>query len=236
MLEIKALTKKYGDFLALDNVGFDIAENELISILGPNGAGKSTLIKCIVGFQKQSSGSITYNGKAWNTAVRTRYVGWAPQEDSFYPNLSVKENLVFFGSLYDMSYDQTIIRANNLLELLKLKEKLNTKAKALSGGMKKRLNMAIALIHSPKVLILDEPEAGVDPISRISLWDAIKEIRKQGTSILLCTHNLVETEHLAKRVMIMKKGRLIYFGSADNLKKKYKGTLEDGFKKIVGED
>ena len=235
MLEVKGVSKRFGDFVALDNVSFNLKDGEIISLLGTNGAGKTTLIKIITGFSKESSGSIIYDNKVWKgKSERIKYVGWAPQEDSFYGNLTLMENLVFFGNLNNIERKEARKRAVELLKLLKLHNKNKTFAKDLSGGMKRRLNMAIAMMHSPKVLILDEPEAGVDPVSRVTLWDVVKEVGKNGTSIILVTHNLIETETLADRLVLMDAGKIIFEGSPLKLKKKYRQkTVENAFKKAV---
>jgi len=165
---------------------------------------------------------------------RSRVIGWAPQDDSFFGNLTLSENMIYFGNLNDVERKEAKKRANELLKLLKLSHKKNTLAKDLSGGMKRRLNMAIAMMHDPKILILDEPEAGVDPMSRVTLWEVVKEVKKQGTTILLVTHNLIETENLADRIIIMDAGRVIFEDTPKRLKSKYKQrNIENAFKKAV---
>ena len=234
MLEVKNITKKFGDFTALDGVSFDLKSGELVSLLGTNGCGKTTIIKIIVGFQKETSGSIIYSGKPMRQKDRSRVIGWAPQEDSFYGNLTLTENLIYFGNLNDVERGEAKAKAEYLLKLLKLEHRKNALAKDLSGGMKRRLNMAIAMMHDPKILILDEPEAGVDPMSRVTLWEVVNEVKKKGTTILLVTHNLIETEQLSDRIIIMDKGEVIFEGSPHDLKSKYKErNIENAFKKSV---
>ncbi|MFC1742238.1 ABC transporter ATP-binding protein [Nanoarchaeota archaeon] len=234
MLEIKNITKQFGDFTALENISFSLKESELVSLLGTNGSGKTTVIKIIVGFMKETSGQIRYNGRPMKQKARSRVIGWAPQEDSFYGNLTLHENMVFFGNLNNIMIKEAKKKATELLKLLKLNNKRNTLAKNLSGGMKRRLNMAIALMHSPKILILDEPEAGVDPMSRVTLWEVVKEVKRHGTTILLVTHNLLETEHLADRIIILDQGKAIFQDTPKKLKSKYKDkNIENAFKKAV---
>jgi ABC-type multidrug transport system ATPase subunit len=237
VLEIRGISKVYGAFSALTNVSFDLHPGELISLLGPNGAGKSVLIKVIVGFEFETSGKIMYEGKEWHgKAERVKYVGWAPQDDSFYGNLTLFENLIYFGSLYELPLAISKKRADELLVLLKLDHKRNAISKTLSGGMKRRLNMAVALMHEPKILILDEPEAGVDPVSRVTLWEVVEDVKKKGTSIILVTHNLIETEHLCDRIVIMKAGTVIFADTAHKLRGLYHNKgIEDAFKKYVEE-
>ena len=235
MLEVKSVTKRFGEFLALDNVSFNLKEKEIITLLGTNGAGKTTLIKIITGFLSETSGTIKFNGKDWKgKKERIKYVGWAPQEDSFYGNLTVMENLVYFGNLNNIERRAAHKRATELLKLIKLHHKKDILSKDLSGGMKRRVNMAIAMMHSPNVLILDEPEAGVDPVSRVTLWNVVKNVKKQGTAIILVTHNLIETESLADRLVLMDSGKVIFEGTPNQLKKKFKQkTVENAFKKAV---
>lgn len=234
MLQVKNITKKFGDFTALDNISFDLKEGELVSLLGTNGCGKTTTIKIIVGFQEETQGSIIYNKHIMQQSDRSRVIGWAPQDDSFFGNLTLAENLIYFGNLNNVERKQAKKKSNELLKLLKLSHKKNTLAKDLSGGMKRRLNMAIAMMHEPKILILDEPEAGVDPMSRVTLWEVVNEVKKHGTTILLVTHNLIETEHLADRIIIMDAGKVIFENTPKKLKSKYKQkNIENAFKKAV---
>ncbi len=234
MLEIKNIVKKFGDFTALHGLSFQLKENELVSLLGTNGCGKTTIIKIIVGFLEETSGRVVYEGKNMSQGIRSRFIGWAPQEDSFYGNLTLYENLIYFGNLNNVLLQDAKKRAVELLRMLKLDHKRDTMAKDLSGGMKRRLNMAVAMMHSPKILILDEPEAGVDPMSRVTLWEVVKEVKKKGTTILLVTHNLVETEHLADRLVVMDAGRIRFEGKPAELKKKYEQkNIENAFKRCV---
>ena len=234
MLELRNIVKRFGEFTALDNISFSLREGELVSLLGTNGSGKTVSIKIIVGFMKETSGSVKYNGRPISQRFRSRVIGWAPQEDSFYGNLTLYENLIYFGNLNNVVISEAKQRAWELLRLLKLSHKRNTLAKDLSGGMKRRLNMAIAMMHNPKILILDEPEAGVDPMSRVTLWEVVREVKKKGTTILLVTHNLLETENLADRIVVLNAGRVIFQDTPKKLKSRYKEkNIENAFKKLV---
>lgn len=236
MLSVKALTKKYGNFTAVDKISFDVNGGEIFGLLGPNGSGKSTLIKMLTGFLKPSSGDAEINRISIRQADRIKpLIGWAPQEDSFYSQLTVRENLLYFGSLYGMTGSYASQRADEIMEMLDLSEKKGTLSAYLSGGMKKRLNMGIAIFHSPKILFLDEPTAGVDPISRNGLWNIIDRIKSQDVTILYTTHYLPEVERLCDRVALLQAGRLIKIDTPANLKGKYGPTIEDAFIKLVGE-
>ncbi len=210
MIEIKELTKQHREFVALDNFSLSIKHDQCFGLLGPNGAGKSTLIKILTCYWKPTRGDAFINGISIHNPQKIKHlIGWAPQEDSFYAGLSVQENLFYFGSLYGLSSRQLHERGMILLKLLGLHEKQNAMAKALSGGMRKRLNMAIALIHNPAVLFLDEPTVGVDPISRSELWGIIEKIKQRRVTILYTTHYLAEVERLCDSVGIIQSGSLI---------------------------
>jgi ABC-2 type transport system ATP-binding protein len=215
-LHIKNLTKRFGDFTAIDNVSFDIRKNEIFGLLGPNGAGKTTTISIICGLLPASEGEIVFNNDFGKD--KKSIIGYCPQENIFYPKLSCFEQLVFIGQMYNTPTRNIKKRAFGLLELLGLIDKANTWATNLSGGMKRRLNIALALIHNPEILILDEPEAGLDPQSRILVRDFIKNYGKEKT-IILTTHNMDEADRLADRVAIIDHGKLLLLDTPQNLKK-----------------
>ncbi len=236
MLSVRALTKKYGNFTAVDKISFDVKRAEIFGLLGPNGSGKSTLIKMLTGFLKPSSGDAEINRISIRQADRIKpLIGWAPQEDSFYTQLTVRENLLYFGSLYGITGSYALQRADEIMDMLNLNEKKDTVSAYLSGGMKKRLNIGLAIFHSPKILFLDEPTVGVDPISRKDLWNIIDKIKSQEVTILYTTHYLPEVERLCDRVALIQDGRLIRIDTPANLKREYGPTIEDAFMKLVGE-
>ncbi|MBI4441397.1 ABC transporter ATP-binding protein [Candidatus Woesearchaeota archaeon] len=234
MIEIQALTKRHKEFVALDNFTLTIKKSSCFGLLGPNGAGKSTLIKILTCYWKPTSGSVHINGISTTEPDKLKpFIGWAPQDDSFYPGLTVHENLIYFGSLYRLSHVRLHEQSNRLLKLLGLYDKRNALASALSGGMKKRLNIAIALVHEPLVLFLDEPTVGVDPISRSELWTIIDKIKAQKVTILYTTHYLAEVERLCDTVGMIQAGKLITLDTPAGLKQKY-ASLEDAFVKLLG--
>ncbi|MFH1132933.1 MAG: ABC transporter ATP-binding protein [Nanoarchaeota archaeon] len=233
LLDIKGLVKRYGSFKAVDGISFSVNRNEVFGLLGPNGAGKSTLMWMLTGLSKPSGGDATVEGISIREKAKLkRLIGFAPQEDSFYHSLTVEGNLQFFGELYGMKKKQAKARAEELIKALMLEDKAKAKASALSGGMKRRLNMAIALMHKPKLLFLDEPTVGVDPISRAALWKVIENIKKEVT-IVISTHYLTEAERLCDRFAIQAKGKIIAVGSVKSLAKPGE-SLEDLFIRLVG--
>ncbi len=220
VIELRSLSKNYGDFRALQEVSLTIEKGMIFGLLGPNGAGKSTLIKILSCQSRPSSGSAYILGLDVVSDKKDvlSTIGVVPQENSFYDELTVQENLMYFGSLYGISSIEIKKRSHKILDLLKLDDKKNKRAITLSGGMKTRLNIACALVHRPEVLILDEPSVGLDPISKKALWDTIREVNNEDTSILITTHNMEEADLLCDRVLIMNRGKIVVEGKQDDLK------------------
>lgn len=234
MLIVKNLKKEYKDLLALKGISFEIKEGEIFGVLGPNGAGKSTMIKILTCFHKPTAGTVTIDKISITKPDKIKpLIGWVPQDETFYPQLTVRENLEYFASLYNITKKEYKKRSEDLLKMLQLENKINSIAKSLSGGMKRRLSIAIALIHNPKILYLDEPTAGVDPVSRRALWEIIQKIKQHNITILFCTHYLDEAELLCDRIAILRSGEIIAIDTPKNLKKKYGRTLEEAFIKLV---
>lgn len=214
MITLNHLSKRFGEVLAVNDVTLDIHEGEILGFLGPNGAGKTTCIRMLCGLLDADEGHILW-GDEGDTARRD--VGLCSQENIYWPKLTCFEQLVFAGEMYRLSRSTLVPRARYLLETLGLTEKQDVLAENLSGGMKRRLNIALALIHDPAVLVLDEPEAGLDPQSRILVRDLIRSLARQKT-IILTTHNMDEAERLADRVAIIDHGKLLKVDTLENLK------------------
>ncbi len=220
IIKILSLSKNYGGFKALFEVSLDIEKGTIFGLLGPNGAGKSTLIK-VLSCQSRPSGGHAYIDGLDVVIDKKKVlsiIGVVPQENSFYDDLTVNENLTYFGSLYRVPGSEIKKRSSNILSMLKLGEKTNSRAGTLSGGMKTRLNIACALVHKPRVLILDEPSVGLDPVSRQALWDTIREVNSEGTTILITTHYMQEADALCDRILIMNRGKIIVEGKPGELK------------------
>ena len=216
IIKIEKLKKKYGELTAVDGISFDINRNEIFGLLGPNGAGKTTTISMICGLLPVTEGEITFTN--CNDKDKKSMIGYCPQENIFYPKLTCLEQLQFMGKMYGMPSNNVKYRAASLLNLLGLSDKSHVRASKLSGGMKRRLNICLALVHDPEILILDEPEAGLDPQSRILVRDFIKSYSKQKT-VILTTHNMDEADRLSDRVAIIDHGKLLLLDTPDNLKK-----------------
>ncbi len=221
IIEIRSLSKNYGDFNALNNVSLCVEKGTIFGMLGPNGAGKSTLIKVLSCQSRPSAGHAYISGLdvVSDKKDALSIIGIVPQENSFYDELTVNENLQYFGSLYGVPVIEIKKRSHKVLDMLHLAEKSESKAGTLSGGMKTRLNIACALIHKPEVLILDEPSVGLDPVSRKALWDTIRAVNLEGTTILITTHYMEEADLLCDRLLIMNRGKIVVEGKPQELKK-----------------
>ena len=221
MIEIKDVTKSYGRHKVLQNVSFEIMEGELFGLLGPNGAGKSTLIDILTGIQSMDSGEIFINGKSIKTdKVEIRkHLGFVPQDIALLEELNAVDNLEYFGGLYGLAGQELKSQIEKLLEVAGLTDKKKEKVKNYSGGMKRRLNIAVAMLHNPSILILDEPTVGVDAQSRQHIFDYIQSLADQGTTILYTSHYMEEIETLCKRVFILDLGEEVAYGTKEEVKK-----------------
>lgn len=221
IIETKNLFKSFGDFVAVDNLNLKIKRGEVFGFLGPNGAGKTTSIKMIVGLLRPTGGEILIDGEDIAHADRLK-IGICPQDIVLWESLTCKESLKFMGQMYEVPEDILKTRVKNLLEDLILTDKANTIVSNLSGGMKRRLNLAMALIHSPEIVVLDEPSEGLDPQSRRVLWNFIRSLRdNEGKTVILTTHLMDEADGLSDRIAIIDHGKLLRLDTPKNLKKEF---------------
>jgi len=230
-LSIKDLQKSYGDLNAVGGVSFDIEQGDFFGFLGPNGAGKTTTINCVVGLANFSQGIIKVFGKNIKDEYREarKFIGLAPQEYNFDPYLNIEDVLVYQAGYYGIKKRDAMPRIDELLKQFKLESKGEVDYRKLSGGMKRRLALARALVHNPRLLILDEPTAGVDVELRLELHEYLKKINKEGTTILLTSHYIEEVEKLCNKVAIIHNGRLI----ANDYKNKLMEKLDSGHTEII---
>ena len=232
IITIENVCKNYKTKKALDNVSITIKEGELFGLLGVNGAGKTTLIKILCGLTNKTSGNIMINNFNLDKEIDKikEIIDISPQEISVANNLTVKENLEFFANIYNNNDVKTI---NEIIDIFNLNEVLNQRAKSLSGGYKRRLSIAIALISKPKILFLDEPTLGLDVFARRELWNIIKKLQKNIT-IILTSHYLEEIENLCDRVAILSNGKLLKTGTIEEIKQiTNTQNFEDAFIKLV---
>ncbi|HOP21582.1 MAG TPA: ABC transporter ATP-binding protein [Gammaproteobacteria bacterium] len=220
MIEVRGLSKIYGSFQAVNNVNFVAKAGEIFGLLGPNGAGKSTTINCISGLISPTDGSVLINGHNITTdSVKAKQsLGLVPQELALYEDLSAYENLVFWGSAYGLSGNQLQERIQQVLNEVGLETRQKDAVNQFSGGMKRRLNFACAVLHKPAALLLDEPTVGIDPQSREHLMQAILKLKEQGTAVIYTTHYMEEAERLCDNLAIIDKGEIIATGTVDALR------------------
>ncbi|HJS75648.1 MAG TPA: ABC transporter ATP-binding protein [Vicinamibacteria bacterium] len=221
VLEVKDLSKRYQDRPAVHSLSFELSRGEIFGLLGPNGAGKTTTIGMIAGILRPTAGSVRILGADAVVSGRSvlRDLGLAPQTIALYPGLTAEENLRFFGNLYGISGKRLHDRTRRLLEISGLSARGGEPVSEFSGGMKRRLNLACALVHEPKLLLLDEPTAGVDPQSRERIYDALEALAEEGLALLLTTHYLEEAERLCHRLAILDEGRVAAEGTVEQLRK-----------------
>jgi len=220
MIKIEALTKSYGQITAADEINFNINSGEIFGLLGPNGAGKSTTINCISGLLKPTLGEVSINGfSVLSQAIDAKSsLGLVPQDLALYEDLSAQENLNFWGQAYGLSGDRLNQRIQTVLQQVGLDSRAKDIVNTYSGGMKRRLNFACAILHEPQALLLDEPTVGVDPQSREHLLSAVEALKAQGTAVLYTTHYMEEAERLCDRLAIIDHGKIIATGTVDELR------------------
>ncbi|AEP86859.1 ABC transporter ATP-binding protein [Bacillus spizizenii] len=216
---VKDLKMQYGNKTAVDGISFEVREGEVLGLLGPNGAGKSTTIHMLSGALSASSGNVTilgHNVKKWSKEMK-KGIGIVPQDIAIYEEISAEKNVRFFASLYSLKGEELKTRVKEALELVQLYDRKDDKPKTFSGGMKRRLNIACAIAHQPKLIIMDEPTVGIDPQSRHHILVSIKELKTRGASIIYSTHYMEEAEAISDRIIIMNEGKIIANGTKEEL-------------------
>jgi lipooligosaccharide transport system ATP-binding protein len=223
LIRARQLTKKFGDFTAVDAVDFDVRRGEAFGFLGPNGAGKTSTMRMIGAVSPRTGGELTIldlDPDQSGTKIRGR-LGVVPQEDTLDTELTVFENLLIYGRYFDLSYAETRKRAAELLDFVQLSERGKDLVEPLSGGMKRRLTIARALINEPDLLLLDEPTTGLDPQARHLVWDRLYRLKQRGTTLVLTTHYMDEAEQLCDRLVVMDKAKIVAEGSPRELINRY---------------
>jgi ABC-2 type transport system ATP-binding protein len=227
LLEIRDLRKSYGKYVALDGVSFQVGEGEFFGLLGPNGAGKTTLLSIISCLLEPSAGEVRLAGHTVRLADRDirRLIGIVPQELAIYGELTARENLQFFGALYGLSGRQLHRYVDDVLAAIALADRADMRAETFSGGMKRRLNLGAALVHNPRLLLLDEPTTGVDPQSRNHIFEEVRRLNAAGVTVVYTSHYMEEVQALCPRIGIMDHGRLIALGGLDELLRQMTGHI-----------
>lgn len=249
ILQIRGLSKSFGKKQVLDAVDLDINSGEIFGVIGMSGAGKTTLLEILIGFIKPDNGTIMFIPRVTTSAVPEntspvsitkepdtikKIFGFATQEPSFYDKLTVEENLRYFASLYNLKKEDIANKINSILDFVDLSDEKQTLAGDLSGGMKKRLDIACSLINNPSILILDEPTADLDPVSRKHIWNLIKKINAQGSTIIVSSHFLEEMDILCNRIAWLHNKKIIHKGTTDELRTKYTQTQEIHLETVSG--
>jgi ABC-2 type transport system ATP-binding protein len=221
LLSVKNLTKKYDDMIAVDNISFHVEKGDILGLVGPNGAGKSTAISMISGLLIPNEGEIFFEDniafKNWHSNI-----GLVPQDLAIYPDLSAEENVSFFAALYGLSNAELKFRVHEALKTVGLEDQKNKRVDKFSGGMKRRINIACAIAHNPKLIIMDEPTVGIDPQSRNFILDSIRKLQQKGTTIIYTSHYMEEVEEICNKILIIDHGKIVLTGTTDEIKSKYK--------------
>lgn len=228
LISFKGVSKVFHKTKVLQNINLNIDKGDLFGIIGVSGAGKTTLLRTLIGYHKINDGSILFNNKdiASDIQMIKRIFGFTSQDYSFYEKLKLRENLIYFGKLYNMPSKDLGKRADELLNLVELYDVRNKLAKQLSGGMQRRLDIACSLMHSPQILILDEPTTGLDPMLRKHMLNLIRKINSEGTTVIITSHLLGEIEHVCNKVAILHNGQILVQNSPERLKDMYSKNEE----------
>lgn len=235
LIQVNNLTKKFGDFTAVDSISFEVKKGEIFGFLGANGAGKTTAIKMLIGISKPTSGEATVASfdVYKNPEDIKKNIGYMSQKFALYDDLTVRENIVFFGGIYGLSRAIIKQKSNQLIEELNLQEVSNQLVGSLPLGWKQKISFSVALLHNPKIVFLDEPTGGVDPITRRQFWEMIYKTANNGTTIFVTTHYMDEAEY-CDRVSIMVNGKIEALDTPKKLKEQFKATnMNDVFLKLA---
>ncbi len=227
MIEVKNYSQRFGKTDVLTDVNFLIGQSEIVGLIGPSGSGKTTLIKSLIGLQTPSSGTVTVLGSQQPSLRQAEKIGYMAQADALYEDLTARGNLRYFGKLYGLKKDRLRARIESVLQFVDLKQDADRPTHQFSGGMKRRLSLAIALIHEPTLLLLDEPTVGIDPALKKTFWHEFDQLRKSGVTILVTTHVMDEAER-CDRLLLIQHGRLIDAGTPAELIQRF-GSIDEAF-------
>ena len=227
-IEVKGITKEFGKAVVLENISLNIPPRKIYGIIGESGSGKTTLLKTLIGYWKPDDGEVLYEGRNLEKDIKfiKQMVGFATQDNCVYPKLSVRENLEYFGAMSNVPNATLQRNIDKILDLVELKHEDNKLADELSGGMQRRLDIACALIHNPKILILDEPTEDLDPLLRRDIMGLIKKINENDTTVIITSHLLDETDSLCDEIAILHNGKVLEEGTPDQLKDNYSKNEE----------
>ncbi|RAP76517.1 ABC transporter ATP-binding protein [Paenibacillus montanisoli] len=229
VIDVRSVTRRFGSKTVLDDISLQVERGEVFGLLGPSGSGKTTLIKLITGIDKADGGSVHMLGEQMPKLAMLQRFGYMAQSDALYNELTAKQNLTFFGSLFGLKGSQLSKRIETAMSIVNLQDDLNKTVAAYSGGMKRRLSLALSLLHEPELLILDEPTVGIDPVLRQSIWQELSDMRRRGTTIVLTTHVMDEADK-CDRLGLIRDGKLTAIGTPEAIKASSgSATLEEAF-------
>lgn len=229
MVEMKGVVQRYGKVTVIDQVDLSIQKGEIFGLLGPSGAGKTTLVKLMAGILQPTEGTISLNGTALRHLAQMKNFGFMAQSDALYQELTAWENLDFFASIYTLSRKKRRKRIREVLEMVNLSSSKDQPVERFSGGMKRRLSLAAALVHEPEMIILDEPTVGIDPVLRQSIWNELNHLKHKGVTIIVTTHVMDEAEK-CDRLALLRNGKMIAMDTPEMLKEKVNvSSMEDVF-------
>jgi len=236
MIAVSNFTKMFGEKMVVSDLSFDVREGEIFAFLGANGSGKTTTIRCLLDIYQPTSGTLFIQGKPFNTSM-SNLIGYLPEERGLYKDARVLETLVYFGQIKGLDKAEASKRALEFLEWVELGDKTHAEIKTLSSGQQQKVQLGIAIINKPKLMILDEPTKGLDPLNRDILMESLFELNKQGSTIMFISHQMEEVEKIAHRILMIKDGKKILYGPLEQIKKGFGGkSLHEIFVEVSKRD
>ena len=220
VISIKNFYKSFGDNKVINDLSFDVKDGDIFAFLGQNASGKTTTLRCLLNIYKRDSGEMLFLGENYSVDL-AKYLGYLPEERGLYNNSKVLDTMIYFGQIKGLSYFDAKNNSEKILKLVELSDKAKSQIKKLSSGQQQKIQLGITIINNPKVLILDEPTKGLDPVNRSLLLDILMELNNNGSTILFSTHQMEEAEKIAKRLLMIKKGKAVLYGDTEKVKKEF---------------
>jgi ABC-2 type transport system ATP-binding protein len=230
VISVKNFSKSFDDKKVIDSLSFDVKEGDIFAFLGQNGSGKTTTLRCLLNIYSRDSGELLFMGQNYSVEM-AKYLGYLPEERGLYTNSKVMETLEYFGQIKGLSYNDAKSKGLKFLKRVGLEDKADELIKKLSSGQQQKIQLGITVINDPKILILDEPTKGLDPVNRSLLLDILMELNDSGSTILFCTHQMEEAERIASRLLMIKNGKSVLYGETEQVKKDFgENTIKIEFK------
>jgi ABC-2 type transport system ATP-binding protein len=220
VIAVKNFSKSFGENKVIDDLNFAVKEGDIFAFLGQNGSGKTTTLRCLLNIYNRDEGEMLFMGKNYSVDMAS-FLGYLPEERGLYNNSKVLETMIYFGQIKGLSFSDAKLKAEKFLERVDLADKAKVQIKKLSSGQQQKIQLGITVINDPKVLILDEPTKGLDPVNRSLLLDILLELNKAGSTIVFCTHQMEEAEKIANRLLMIKSGKSVLYGETEQVKKEF---------------